>query len=212
MKLTVTTFSTLDGVMQGAGGPDEDRSNGFAFGGWLVPFADEDFGRLITEIFRRADEFLLGRTTYDAMYGFWPQITDPDDPVANGLNTLPKHVATSRPDTLEWQNSHPIVGDVVEAVGQLKERPGRELQVHGSHGLLQTLLAAGLVDEFIVWIFPLVLGQGKRLFGEGTVPTTMQLTSTDVTPAGVIVASYQPKGAPDLTKTIDIEDGKEVIV
>lgn len=145
------------------------------------------------------------------MYGFWSQIDEPDDPVANGLNTLPKHVATSRPETLEWQNSHPIVGDVVSAVRELKERPGRELQVHGSHGLIQTLLAAELVDEFNVWIFPVVLGQGKRLFGEGTVPTTMQLSSTEVTSAGVVVATYLPKGAPVL-QTIAIEDGKEVIV
>jgi dihydrofolate reductase len=211
MKLTVTTFSTLDGVMQGPGGPDEDRSSGFPLGGWSVPFVDDDFGRLITDIFRRADEILLGRRTYDMMYGFWSQIDEPDDPVANGLNTLPKHVATSRPETLEWQNSHPIVGDVVSAVRELKERPGRELQVHGSHGLIQTLLAAELVDEFNVWIFPLVLGQGKRLFGEGTVPTTMQLSSTEVTSAGVVVGTYLPKGAPVL-QTIAIEDGKEVIV
>jgi dihydrofolate reductase len=211
MKLTVTTFATLDGVMQGPGGLDEDRSSGFSLGGWLAPFADEDFGRLITDIFRRADEILLGRRTYDMMYRFWSQIDEPDDPVANGLNTLPKHVATSRPETLEWKNSHPIVGDVVEAVRGLKARPGRELQVHGSHGLVQTLLSAGLVDEFNVWTFPIVLGTGKRLFGEGTVPTTMRLGSTDVTAAGIVVATYEPIGAPVL-QTIGIEDGKEVIL
>ncbi len=211
MRLTVTTFTTLDGVMQGPGGPDEDRSNGFALGGWLVPFVDDDFGRLITDIFRRADEILLGRTTYDMMYPFWSQITDRDDPVAVGLNTLSKHVATSHPDTLEWENSHPIVGDVVAAVRLLKEKPGRELQVHGSHGLVQTLLAAELVDEFNLWTFPVVLGEGRRLFGEGTVPTSMKVDSTSVTTAGVVVATYQPSGAPS-QQTIAVEDGKEIIV
>lgn len=190
MKLTVTTFTTLDGVMQGAGSPDEDRSGGFDLGGWTQPYVDDDFARLITGIFSRADEFLLGRKSYDDMYAHWSQIDDPDDPVANGFNTLPKHVATSRPDSLEWENSHPIVGAVTDAVTELKGRPVGELQVHGSHMLVQTLLEAGLVDEFNVWTFPLVLGEGKRLFGEGTVPTSLQLRSTETTGKGVVVSNY----------------------
>lgn len=210
MKLVVTTFATLDGVMQGAGGTEEDRTNGFALGGWVTPFADEDFGEIITDTFRRADEILLGRTTYDDMYAFWSQVTETDDVVAVALNTLPKHVATTRNDTLEWENSHPIVGDVVDTVKELKGRPGRELQVHGSHGLVQTLLAAELVDEFNVWTFPLVLGQGKRLFGDGTVPTTLRVTSSQVTGTGVIITTYQPAG-PVVQQTVAVEDGQVVV-
>lgn len=210
MKLTVTTFTTLDGVMQGPGGAEEDRTDGFALGGWVIPFADEDFGNVITDTFRQADEILLGRKTYDDMYAFWSQVTETDDIVAVALNTLPKHVATTRNDPLEWNNSHPITSDVVGAVEELKRRPGRELQVHGSHGLVQTLLAAELVDEFNVWTFPLVLGQGKRLFGDGTVPTTLRVTSSQVTGAGVVVTSYQPAG-PVVQKTAAVEDGGVVV-
>ena len=210
MKLTATTFITLDGVMQGAGGEDEDRSNGFELGGWVVPFADEDFGQIITDIFRRADEILLGRTTYNDMYAYWSQVTDTEDDVAVALNTLPKHVATTRSDPLTWENSHPLKGDAIASVRELKERPGRELQVHGSHGLVQTLLTAGVIDEFNVWVFPVVLGKGKRLFGEGTVPATLRLTSSQVTRSGAIVATYRPKG-PLVQQTVAVEDGHTVI-
>jgi dihydrofolate reductase len=198
MKLTVTTFITLDGVMQGPGGPDEDRSNGFELGGWLVPFVDEGMGRAITDIFSRAEEILLGRTTYDMMFPYWSTFPDEDDVVAAALNNLPKHVATSRPDSLEWTNSRPIRGDVVEAVRDLKERPGGELQVHGSHGLLQTLIRSGLVDEFNLFTYPVVLGDGKRLFESGAIPTSMKYQSSQITDAGVVVASYVPAGPPTL--------------
>ncbi len=211
MKLTVTTFITLDGVMQGPGGPDEDRSNGFDLGGWLVPFVDDGFGEVVTDIFGRVDEFLLGRNTYDMMYSFWPQVTDPDDQVATALNTLPKHVATHRPDSLEWANSHPIAGDVAAAVAELKTRPGRELQVHGSHGLVQTLLEAGLVDELNLLIFPVILGDGKRLFGDGTVPSSMRLASTRSTGAGVVFGRYELSG-PVVQQGIAVEDGREIVV
>ena len=210
MKLTVTTFVTLDGVMQGPGGPDEDRSNGFELGGWLVPFADEGMGQAITDIFSRAEEILLGRTTYDMMYPYWSTFPDQDDVVAAGLNNLPKHVATSRPDTLEWTNSHPINGDVIEAVRQLKERPGGELQVHGSHGLLQTLIGAGLVDEFNLFTYPVVLGDGKRLFGSGTIPMTMKYGSSVATETGVVIASYTPTGPPTLL-SIPPNEGQEPV-
>jgi dihydrofolate reductase len=198
MKLTVTTFITLDGVMQGPGGPDEDRSNGFELGGWLVPFADEGMGRAITDIFTRAEDILLGRNTYDMMYPYWSTFPDQDDVVAAGLNNLPKHVATSRPESLEWTNSHPITGDLVESVARLKERPGGELQVHGSHGLLQTLIGAGLVDEFNLFTYPVVLGAGKRLFESGTIPMSMRYESSVVTETGVVIASYTPIGPPTL--------------
>ena len=132
------------------------------------------------------------------MYPYWSTFPDHDDVVATGLNNLTKHVATSRPDTLAWNNSHPINGDIIEAVRQLKERPGGELQVHGSHGLLQTLIGAGLVDEFNLFTYPVVLGNGKRLLGSGTIPMTMKYGSSVATETGVIIASYTPTGPPTL--------------
>ncbi len=206
MKLTVTTFVTVDGVMQGPGGVGEDPSHGFALGGWVMPFADDDFGRHITEVFERAEAILLGRTTYDLMFPYWSQVTAADDVVAAALNGLPKHVVTSRPDDLAWANSHPITGDVAGAIVQLKSRPGGELQVHGSHGLIQTLLARGLVDEFNVFVFPVVVGDGKRLFGEGTQPATMTLVSTEATDAGVTVSKYRPAG-PLVQQTVPDPEG-----
>jgi dihydrofolate reductase len=196
MKLTVTTFSTLDGVMQGPAGAEEDTANGFRFGGWLLPFADaENFGA-IARTFEQADEFLLGHTTYSDMQKYWSQVTDSSDVVAKALNTLPKHVATRNPGTtLTWANSHAIRGDVVEAVRALKARPGRELQVHGSHGLIQTLLGTGLVDQFNVLTFPLVVGTGKRLFGARDAAFSLKLLSSEVTPKGIIVARYETTGA-----------------
>ncbi|MDQ3739063.1 MAG: dihydrofolate reductase family protein [Actinomycetota bacterium] len=210
MKLSVTTFTSLDGVMQGPGGPEEDPSSGFRYGGWLVPFADDDMGRLIDATFVEADEILLGRTTYDMMQSYWSQVTDPGDAVATALNTLPKHVATHRPDTLSWANSHPITGDLETAVAALKERPGRELQVHGSHGLIQSLLSAGLVDQFNIWTFPVVVGEGKRFFGEGAVASSMRRLSTEITSTGVVVTSYEPAGLLE-QQTFVVEDGKEAV-
>jgi dihydrofolate reductase len=208
VKLTVTTFVTLDGVMQGPGGVTEDPSNGFELGGWVMPFADEGFGRHITEIFERAEAILLGRTTYDLMYPYWSQVADPDDVVATALNGLPKHVVTHRPTDLGWANSHPITGDVVATISDLKGQPGGELQVHGSHGLIQTLLTAELVDEFNVFVFPVLLGDGKRLFGEGTKPATVSLVGTEVTDAGVMVATYRPAG-PLVQQTVPGVDPSE---
>lgn len=210
MKLTVTTFTSIDGVMQGPGSPDEDPTGGFHLGGWLVPFADDDMGRLIDATLAEADEILLGRTTYDMMQTYWSQVTDPDDDVAVALNTLPKHVATNRPDTLTWTNSHPIVGDLVGEVAGLKQRPGRELQVHGSHGLVQTLLTAGLVDRFNIWTFPVVVGDGKRLFGPGAAATTMRRLATEITSTGVVVTAYEPAG-PLEQHAFVVEDGKESV-
>ena len=148
MKLTAHTFVTLDGVMQGPGGPDEDTTGGFTAGGWVVPLVDEDFGRIVDGWFSQADEILLGRTTYDMMSAFWSQITDPDDNVGRALNTLPKHVASTTLTDPTWQNTSVIAADVVDAVRALKDQPGRELQVHGSCALLHTLHDAGLIDEY----------------------------------------------------------------
>jgi dihydrofolate reductase len=194
MELTVTEFVTIDGVMQGPGGIEEDRSNGFDQGGWLVPWADQDFGEIVDGWFTNADEFLLGRTTYDMMYPAWSAVTDPDEVVAQKLNNLPKHIVSRTLRSPEWTNSTVIDGDVVEAVRALKDKPGRELQVHGSAQLVQTLNHHNLVDEYRLLVFPVVLGTGKRLFGDGTVPTGFKTVATRTTSTGVVALTLRPTG------------------
>ena len=194
-KLTMTTFLTLDGVMQAPGGPPEDPSGGFKHGGWLVPFFDEDMGKFMTEVFERADAFLLGRTTYQIFANHWPRVSDPSDPIATKLNALPKHVASKTLARVEWNNSS-LVGDVVSELATLKERYPRELQVHGSAGLAQTLLEHDLVDEYHLLVFPVVLGTGKRLFAGGAIPAALKLLHTRATSTGTIIASYARGGKP----------------
>lgn len=194
-KLTVTTFLTLDGVMQAPGGPPEDTSGGFSHGGWLVPHFDADLGQFVTRIFERADAFLLGRGTYQIFSGHWPRVTDPHDPIATRLNRLPKHVASRTLDAVPWHNSK-LVRDVVAEVAELKRSYERELQVHGSAGLVQTLLQHDLVDELNLMLFPIVLGGGKRLFGSGTIPTSLELESSRATSQGVIMTTHRRKGRP----------------
>lgn len=193
-KLVVTTFLTLDGVMQAPGGPTEDSSGGFAYGGWLVPYYDEDFGRQMIEWFSGAQDFLLGRFTYETFAGHWPRVPIDDDPIAKALNTLPKHVASRTLDRLDWENSQLIKGDVVDAVRALKRDDGGELQVHGSAGLIQTLLRNDLVDELRLIVFPIVVGKGKRLFDDGAVPAAMSLTSSSTTGSGAVILNYEPAG------------------
>jgi dihydrofolate reductase len=194
-KLTITTFQTVDGVMQAPGAPKEDTAGGFEHGGWLVPYADADMGRFMTEVFDRADAFLLGRGTYQIFANHWPNVTDAKDPIATLLNRLPKHVATATLERLEWQNSE-VVRDVAHEVAQLKGRYARELQVHGSAGLVQTLLQLDLVDELNVLTFPVLLGSGKRLFEGGLLPSALQLASSRTTSTGVVIATYAPSGRP----------------
>jgi dihydrofolate reductase len=210
MKLTATTWCTLDGVMQGPGGAEEDPSGGFTNGGWLVPFADADFGRIISEIFEHADAFLIGRITYDLFVSHWPHVTDPDDIVAAKLNTLPKYVVSSTLTDPEWGNTHVVSPDDLAAtVANLKEQDGDEVQVHGSAMLLQALNEQRLVDAYTVWTFPVVLGEGKRLFGDGTAPIGMAHVDTQVTSTGVVVSTYERKGGPE-TGTVVRQDGRNL--
>jgi len=191
--LVVTTFVTLDGVAQAPGGPGEDPSGGFTHEGWLVPFFDDDVGAQVTEWFVGAEDFLLGRGTYDIFYASWPKMIS-DDPVSQGLNFKTKHVASRTLDSVEWDTARLIEGDVGDAVRKLKAEDGGELQVHGSAGLIQTLLAEDLVDELRLTFFPVTLGEGKRLFGDGTIPRTWRLISHSVTPSGVLIAAYENAG------------------
>jgi dihydrofolate reductase len=194
MELTVTTFMTMDGVMQGPGGAKEDPSNGFDQGGWMVPWIDEDFGEIVDAWFTDADAFLLGRTTYDMMFPYWSKITDPGEVVAQKLNNLPKHIVSRTLRAPEWTNSTVIDGDVAQAVQALKDQPGRELQVHGSATLVQTLHRHNLVDEYRLLVFPVVLGTGKRLFGDGTVPTAFKTVKTRTTSTGALALTLRPTG------------------
>jgi dihydrofolate reductase len=194
MKLTVTTFLSVDGVMQGPGGPDEDRSDGFERGGWLVPHFDDDMGQFMNEVFDQADAFLLGRRTYDIFAAFWPSVTDPSDPVASRLNTLPKYVASTTMTTADWANTTVLQGDVVAAVGELKSRPGRELQVHGSGNLVRSLHENDLVDEYRLLTFPVIVGAGRRLFPDSGVAAGLELTHSSTTGKGATIHVYRPTG------------------
>jgi dihydrofolate reductase len=196
MQLTLHMFMTVDGVVQAPGGPNEDTDRGFDHGGWLVPYADDDMGQAIDGWFRKADAFLLGRRTYEIFAAHWPNVPDEDDPVASGLNTLPKYVASRTLEEVAWENSELLKGDVAAAVAELKERPGRELQLHGSGGLAQTLMAHDLIDEYRLLTYPVVLGTGKRLFAEGTKPTALEHTEHRITGTGVSIDVYRPAGEP----------------
>jgi dihydrofolate reductase len=194
-KLTITTFITLDGVMQGPGGPTEDTSGGFKNGGWLVPHFDAETGAFMVETFSRADAFLLGRGTFQIFASHWPKVSDPNDPIAGPLNKLTKHVASRSLETSDWAGTA-FVRDVAREVPALKSRYQRELQVHGSHGLIQTLVNEGLFDELNVLTFPVVVGGGKRLFENGTTPTGLALASSRTTSNGIVIATYKRTGAP----------------
>jgi dihydrofolate reductase len=192
-ELTLTTFLTLDGVMQAPGGPTEDTSGDFPYGGWTVPFFKEDEGTVIDEIFAKADAFLMGRTTYDIFSAYWPKITDPNDPIATKLNSLPKFVASRTRTTFSW-NGTSHIQDVVKEVPDLKRRFAHEIQISGSGGLVQTLMENDFIDEYRLFIFPITLGTGKRLFGSGTIPGALKLVKSSLTNSGVIIAFYRRAG------------------
>jgi dihydrofolate reductase len=192
--IIVLSFVTLDGVMQAPGGPTEDSSGGFAYGGWVVPYFDEFAGKVMTEQLSRPFDLLLGRTTYEIFASYWPNHDDAKNPAASGLNKATKYVVSPAPMELTWKGSVLVTGDVVSAIKALKREVGPELQVHGSGNLIQTLLRHDLVDELWLKIFPLTLGSGKRLFAEGTMPAAFRLTMSAVSPSGVIVANYERAG------------------
>jgi dihydrofolate reductase len=196
MRLTLTEFVTLDGVCQGPGSPDEDTSDGFSRGGWMVPHMDETFIEVAASWLGQADALLLGRRTYEAFAQAWPQITDPDDPFTASMNGLPKYVASSTLTEAAWAPGTILRGDVPRQVAQLKEVPGRELQVHGSARLAQSLLAAGLIDEVRLVITPTVLGQGRRLFPDSGPPTGARVVSHRTTPGGLTILVLEVVEAP----------------
>jgi dihydrofolate reductase len=204
-NLVVGTFVTLEGVMQAPGGPDEDREGGFQHGGWLVPYFDEKFGELMAEWTKRADAFLLGRKTYEMFAASWPNSDDPAEP----LNLRPKFVASRTLDKLTWNNSVLLKGDVAEEVAKLKAQDGGEIQVHGSGNLIQTLLEHDLVDALRIWQFPVVLGKGKRLFGEGAIPRSFRLVDTQLNTTGAVLHVYERAGG---LKYGEVEVGQETVI
>lgn len=195
-KIIVNAFLTLDGVMQAPGGPDEDREGGFLHGGWQAPYVDEDMGRLVTQGFADADSFLLGRKTYDIFANYWPKVTDPDNAIASALNSRPKYVVSRSLERVTWNNAGLIKGDVVAELRKLREQPGRTLQTWGSTELLQTLLTNDLIDEYRLFIFPVVLGCGKRLFGTGTVPAALKQVESITSGKGGIYLRLERSGKP----------------
>ena len=187
-ELVVNTFITVDGVMQAPGGPEEDPSGGFEHGGWSFGYWDEGMQKTMGESMAKPFDLVLGRKTYDIFAAHWPHS---DEPGAEALNGAAKHVASRTLTEVEWQNSTLIEGDVVEGVRALKEQDGPELQVHGSANLLQTLIAGGVIDEFRMWIFPVVLGTGKRLFESGAPAEGLELTASEIFSTGVVMATYR---------------------
>ncbi|MCH0566050.1 MULTISPECIES: dihydrofolate reductase family protein [unclassified Streptomyces] len=192
--LVSTIFVTLDGVYQAPGGPQEDTSGGFAQGGWSFPYADDDFGRFVSGVFDRAGAFLLGRRTYDIFASYWPKVTDPADPVAARLNSLPKHVPSATLTDPAWKGTSVVRGDLAREIPALKADTPGELQVHGSGALVRSLLDLGLLDIVHLLTFPVVLGAGRRLFPEGTVPTAFRHIAGEVTMAGVSLQTYEVDG------------------
>ena len=191
-KLIVQTFLTLDGVMQAPCGPGEDDDGGFAYGGWSVNYWDDQMGQVMGEATSRPFAMVLGRRTYDIMAAYWP--TAPEETGAKVFNDATKYVATHRPLTPEWSNSVQIEGDAADGLAALKAEDGPELQVHGSANLIQTLLAHNLVDQFRLWVFPVVIGSGKRLFADGTMPSGLRLVDHKVSTTGVVMGTWEPAG------------------
>ena len=193
-KLIVLSFITLDGVMQAPGGPEEDPTGGFKYGGWVAGYFDDFLGKLMEKQMNKPFNLLLGRRTYEIFAAHWPYVKTDEDPFAASMNKAKKYVASKTLKRLDWSNSELIKGDVAKEVKKLKEQDGPDIQVHGSGNLIQTLLKHDLVDELWLKIFPITLGKGKRLFAEGTIPVGFKLLESEISPSGVIVASYERAG------------------
>lgn len=191
-EIITITHVSLDGVMQAPGGPEEDPSNGFTHGGWAMTYNDDAAHKVIDAIIANEFDILLGRRTYQIFASYWPH--HDDNPIGKAFNRATKHVATRTLDLLEWQNSRRIEGDIVAGVRRLKESDGPPLHVWGSGNLLQTLMAAELIDEYRLWVFPLILGTGKRLFENGLPPRRFHLVESTATPDGVLLNTYRPAG------------------
>src|ERR671913_1840911 len=191
MKLTTTTMVTVDGVMQGLGGPDEDRSGGFERGGWQAPLWDNEAGTFLNQVYERADAFLFGRRTYEIFAGSWGAWADPgDNPIWTALNFRPKYLASTTLTDPQWADTTVLSGEVAAAIGDLKAKPGGELQVHGSGALVRSLLDHNLVDEMILFICPVVVGQGTRLFPDNGPDVALDLVESRATPREVTIQVY----------------------
>lgn len=191
-KIIVLSMISLDGIMQAPGGPEEDTSGGFRYGGWTVPYFDEFLGKVMEEQMNKPFDMLLGRKTYEIFASYWPY--HKDEVPGPGINQATKYVASHGTIQFTWDKSVLLQDDIVEAIKKLKAQDGPELQVHGSGNLIQTLLKHDLVDELWLKIYPVTLGSGKRLFAEGTIPVAFKLTYSKVLPSGVIIANYERAG------------------
>jgi len=197
MKLTTITHVSLDGVMQGLGGADEDRRGGFERGGWAIPLFVDEAATFLDEVFQRADAFLFGRRTYEIFAGYWGVMPDPDsNPIAGPLNRRPKYVASTTLTDPDWADTTVLFGEVAAAVGELKAAPGGELQVHGSGALIRWLLQNDLVDELTLLVVPVVLGQGARLFPDSGPDIALDLVDSRADSKGVTIHVYRPTGRP----------------
>ncbi len=192
-KLIVAEHISLDGIIQAPGGPEEDPSEGFRLGGWTVPYADDAIGQAVRDLLAQPFELLLGRRTYDIWAAYWPRVRT-GNAIADLFNGVPKHVATHRPDTLDWQYSHALGGDLADAVRALKRREGVGLLTWGSGDMVRQLLAAGLVDELRLLIYPVVLGRGKRLFDDNAQASAFTLAHPNSTAGGVLITRYVLSG------------------
>ena len=192
-KILAATFVSLDGIMQAPGGPEEDEDGRFESGGWTFYYFDETLGALMDEVFDRSFDLLLGRRTYDIFAAHWPRV-EASDPMGALFGNVTKYVATHRPESLAWKNSQSLGSDVVASLRTIKAGEGPDLLIQGSSDLIRQLTAAGLIDEYRLLIFPVVLGKGKRLFGDSTAPQGLRLTRSQLFPTGVIEAVYEPAG------------------
>src|SRR5215212_7870035 len=204
MKLTTTTMVTVDGVMQGLGAPEEDRSGGFERGGWQAPLWDNEAGTFLNQVYERADAFLFGRRTYEIFARSWGAMADPgDNPIWTALNTRPKYVASTTLTDPKWSDTTVLSDDLATAIVDLKAKPGGELQVHGSGALIRWLLDNDLVDEINLFTYPVVVGQGTRLFPDNGPDRALELVESRATPSGVILQVYRPNGRPQYARSTE---------